>query len=115
MDQISALGGRRHPDSYREAVGNQQPTALTADKNIIKVLYRYPSTVKEAAENYSPALVASYVYDVAKAFNHFYHDNVIVDEADKETSLYRLQLARLTSEVIKECLRLLGIQAPEKM
>ena len=104
------------------AVGNQQPTAgsrqsgnLSADKNIIKVLYRYPLAVKEAAENFSPAVIANYVYEVAKAFNHFYHDNVIVDEADKNTSLYRMQLASLTAEVIKECLRLLGIVAPERM
>lgn len=101
--------------SRQLAVGNQQPNPLGADKSIIKTLYRYPAIVKEAAENFSPALVANYVYEVAKAFNHFYHDNVIVDEANKETSLYRLQLASMTSDVIRECLRLLGIEAPERM
>jgi len=101
--------------SFQLPVGSKQPSNLTADKNIIKVLYRYPSIVKEAAENLSPAVVANYAYEVAKAFNHFYHDNVIVDEADKQTSLYRLKLSAVTSEVIKECLRLLGIEAPERM
>jgi arginyl-tRNA synthetase len=96
------------------AVGNEQPN-LGAEKNIIKTLYRYTTIIKEAAENLSPAVVANYVYEVAKAFNHFYHDNVIVDEADKQTSLYRLKLSSVTSEVIKECLRLLGIDAPDRM
>ncbi len=101
--------------SMQYAAGNQQPENPTTDRSIVKVLYRYPVIVKEAAENFSPAVVANYVYEVAKAFNHFYHDNVIVDEADKNTSLYRMQLASLTAEVIKECLRLLGILAPERM
>jgi arginyl-tRNA synthetase len=96
------------------AVGNEQPN-LGAEKNIIKTLYRYPAVVREAAENLSPAVVANYVYEVTKAFNHFYHENVIVDDTDKPTSLYRLKLSALTSEVIKECLRLLGIEAPERM
>jgi arginyl-tRNA synthetase len=99
----------------QQAGGKDRSGELNADKNIIKVIYRYPAIIKEAAENFSPAVVANYVYEVAKAFNHFYHDNVIVDEADKATSLYRLQLATLTSEVIRECLRLLGIEAPERM
>ncbi len=85
------------------------------EKSLVKTIYRFPLIVKEAAENFSPALIANYVYEVAKSFNHFYHDHVIVDEADKETSLYRLQLASLTSEVIKECLRMMGIDAPERM
>ncbi|CAN5353115.1 arginine--tRNA ligase [soil metagenome] len=128
---VSRKGEKVFGKSQRSTVDSQQPgdngqqstvegrqaTAenLGADKQIIKVLYRYPVAVKEAAENFSPAVVASYVYDVAKAFNHFYHDNVIVDEANKETSLYRMQLASVTAGVIKECLRLLGIQAPERM
>ncbi|MCX6273693.1 MAG: arginine--tRNA ligase [Bacteroidetes bacterium] len=99
----------------QQEANDQHAGNLTADKNVIKVLYRYPAIVKEAAENFSPAVVANYVYEVAKSFNHFYHDNVIVDEADKNTSLYRMQLASLTAEVIKECLRLLGIVAPERM
>ena len=102
-------------NSRQSAVDSQQPESLGTDKQIIKVLYRYPAIVKEAAENFSPAVIANYVYEVAKAFNHFYHDNVIVDEADKAISVYRLQLASLTAEVIKECLRLLGISSPEKM
>lgn len=102
-------------DNLQLAVASQQPTDLSTDKNIIKTLYKYGAVVKEAAENFSPAVIANYVYEVAKVFNHFYHDNVIVDEADKDTSLYRLKLADVTSGVIKECLRLLGIESPERM
>ena len=44
------------------------------------MIYQYPHAVSEAAENYSPAVIANYVYELAKAYNHFYHDHVIVDE-----------------------------------
>ena len=114
------IDGQSTVDSRQSTESSPQrsfhiPHMLGRDKNIIKSLYRYPAIVNEAAQNFSPALIANYVYEVAKAFNHFYHDNIIVDENDEKTSLYRLQLASATAGVIKECLRLLGIEAPERM
>ena len=88
---------------------------IGAEKDLIKILYKYPSTIQDAADTLSPSLVANYVYEVAKTFNHFYHNNIIVDEENKDVSLYRLNLSGLTASVIKECLRLLGIEAPERM
>ncbi len=87
----------------------------TEEKFLIKLIYKYPDTVLEAGESHSPAIVANYVYDVAKAYNHFYHENVIVDENDSETSSFRLNLSEITSEVIREALSLLGIGVPERM
>ncbi len=85
------------------------------EKSLIHLIYLYPQTVREAGENYSPALVANYVYEVAKAYNHFYHDHVIVDESQLETSSFRLKISELTSSVIKQSMNLLGINVPERM
>jgi len=99
------------PNNKHQTINN----ALSGEKDLIKILYQYPAIIKEAAVSLSPALVANYVYEVAKAYNHFYHDHIIVDEANKDVSLYRLALSNLTAAVIKECLRLLGIEATERM
>jgi arginyl-tRNA synthetase len=85
------------------------------EKDLVKLLYRYPSVINEAAASHSPALVANYVYEAAKSFNHFYHDHVIIDEANLPTSAFRLRLSELTSSIIKECMHLLGIEVPERM
>jgi arginyl-tRNA synthetase len=85
------------------------------EKELLKHLYRYPAIIAEAATSHSPALVANYVYETAKSFNHFYHDHVIVDETNTVASNFRLKLSEITSAVIKECMRLLGIEVPERM
>ncbi len=85
------------------------------EKQLIKNIYLYPTIVKEAAKNLSPAVIANYVYELAKAFNHFYHDHVIVDENEKDVSIFRLKLSDLTSSIIKQNMKLLGIEVPERM
>jgi len=85
------------------------------EKALLRLLNKYPAIVREAGDFHSPALVANYVYEVAKAYNHFYHDHVIVDELVPDISSFRLNLSEVTSEVIREALFLLGIHAPERM
>ena len=85
------------------------------EKSLIHLTYLYPQTVRDAGENYSPALIANYVYEVAKAYNHFYHDHVIVDESQIEVSSFRLLISELTSSVIRQSMDLLGIKVPERM
>jgi arginyl-tRNA synthetase len=85
------------------------------EKNLVRLIYKYPEIVREAATGFSPAVVANYAYEVAKAYNHFYHDHVIVDASDKEISAFRLMLSRITAEVISKAMNLLGIEVPERM
>jgi len=90
-------------------------SADEAEKNLVKLLYRYPAVITEAAGVLSPAVVANYVYELAKSFNHFYHDHVIVEEAQPATSAFRLSLAAAASRVLKHGMGLLGIVVPERM
>jgi len=83
--------------------------------NLIKLLRRFSDTVSEAASGYSPALVANYCYDLSKEFNQFYHDLSILGEEDYSLRNFRLFISKVTSEVLKSGMWLLGIEMPERM
>ena len=85
------------------------------EKTLINLLYQYPKTVLAAGDNFSPALIANYCYDLAKQFNHFYQDTPIFKEEDSAKRLLRLKLSRWVSLVLRSGMALLGIDVPEKM
>ena len=85
------------------------------EKTLINLLYQYPKTVLAAGDNFSPALIANYCYDLAKQFNHFYQDTPIFKEEDAAKRLLRLKLSRWVSLVLRSGMGLLGIEVPEKM
>lgn len=80
---------------------------------IIKLLQDFSRVVKRAAENYDPSLIAKYAINLAQAFNKYYAHTRILDESPERES--RLALSYSTAVVLKEALRLLGVEAPEKM
>ena len=82
---------------------------------LIKKISIFPEIVSEAGSSYSPALIANYCYDLAKEFNQFYHDYTILGENDESKKILRLVLTENTSKVIKNGMKLLGIECPERM
>ena len=74
-----------------------------------------PAVIQQAAANYSPAMVANYVYELAKNFNSYYQDTPILKESDSNTMKFRVQLCNFVSKVIKNSMAVLGIEVPEKM
>ena len=91
------------------------PELLPKEKDIIKLLYEYPSIVKEAGISYSPALIANYIYELVKEYNGFYQELPILKNDDAEVKNFRLVLSEFTASVIKSAMWLLGIEVPEKM
>ncbi len=85
------------------------------EKELIKQIMLFPETVQLAAENYSPALIANYTYDLVKEFNSFYQQVSILGEADGLKKTLRVQLSKKVGDVIKSGFRLLGIDVPERM
>jgi arginyl-tRNA synthetase len=85
------------------------------EKSLIKLLYKYPQVLNDAASQLNPALVANYVYELAKGYNHFYHEHVVVDAENKEASAFRIQLSSVVADILKEGTNLLGITMPERM
>mgnify|MGYP001813493119 FL=1 len=85
------------------------------EKELIKQLEVYPETIQLAAENYSPALIANYTYDLVKEFNSFYQQVSILGESEEAIRTFRIQLAKKVGEVIKSAFQLLGIEVPVRM
>ena len=82
---------------------------------LIQRLTDYPSIVRNAGENFSPAVICNYAYDLACDFNSFYHDLSILNEPDSDKRALRLLLAKNVAKVIQSALSLLGIEVPERM
>ncbi|MFS4417004.1 arginine--tRNA ligase [Maribacter sp. 2307ULW6-5] len=109
LRKANKQGMDRHPE-----VGNQM-ALHPKEKELIKQLQLFPETVQLAAENYSPALIANYTYDLVKEFNSFYQQVSILGEAEADKKLLRIQLAHSVGQVIARAFGLLGIQVPERM
>ncbi|MEW6134944.1 MAG: arginine--tRNA ligase [Bacteroidota bacterium] len=85
------------------------------EKEVIRLLYEFPEVIKEAAEEMNPGNVANYCYEVARAYNQFYHNLSILHEPDESRMNFRLALSKLTATVIRNGMYLLGIEVPDQM
>jgi arginyl-tRNA synthetase len=85
------------------------------ERDLIVLLDKYPEAVKEAAKGYSPAIIANYVYELAKTYNKFYHEKSILQAEDEESKQFRLHLSASSAKVINKGMKLLGIEVPERM
>ena len=105
----------------RKAQGVQEFRSLEvqelSDKELalIQRLVDYPVAVRQAGDEFSPAVIANYAYALACDFNSFYHDHSILGEADEQKRALRLILAQTVAKVIKSAMALLGIEVPNRM
>lgn len=91
------------------------PQLETKELELIKRISNFPDVVKEAASNYSPALVANYCYELVKEYNQFYHEFPILKEIDLQKKNLRLVISETVGKVIRNGMQLLGIECPERM
>lgn len=85
------------------------------ERDVIVLLAQFPDIIQTAAESYSPAIVANYVYELAKFYNKFYQDKQILKVDDENVKQFRLQLSAATAKTINKAMKLLGIEVPERM
>ena len=97
------------PDSISGCPMNEKELEL------IKIIARYPETIREAGKEHNPGVVANYVYELVKEYNQFYHDYTIMKEENEQIRSMRLALSGMTARVIKSGMGLLGISVPERM
>jgi len=90
-------------------------TMTASERDLIILLNNYPHIIEASAKEYSPAQLANYMYDVAKIYNKFYHEEPILKAEKEEVKQFRLELSAATASVIKKGMRLLGIEVPDKM
>ncbi len=105
-----------------KAMNIQVPTSVSEDTkmndvewDIIKMLDHYKTVLKEAAQELNPGTIANYAYDLAKDFNHYYHDYSILKASNGHTLQFRLFLADQVSKHLKYAMAVLGIDVPEQM
>lgn len=85
------------------------------ERSLILQLQRFPSIIQEAAAGYDPAVLANYIYHLARAYNHFYQELPILNAEEAATCDLRLRLSSFVASVIKKGMKLLGIEVPERM
>ena len=82
---------------------------------LIQRLADFPAAVRQAGNDFSPAVIANYAYSLACDFNSFYHDYSILNEADANVRALRLALSATVAKVIRSAMALLGIEVPNRM
>lgn len=86
-----------------------------AEKDLIVILYDFEKKIKQAGEEFSPALLAQYLFDLAKEYNRFYAELSIFNESNAAIQAFRVALSSLTAKTIKSGMKLLGINVPDRM
>ena len=102
-------------NNSKEVTVIQPDTLQEKEKNLLKSITLFPFIVQDAADNYSPAVIANYVYDLVKDFNSFYQNVSILGEEDASKRHFRVALSKKIGELIAESFKMLGIQVPERM
>ena len=92
-------------------VGDLQPK----EKEIIVMMYGWPMVLNQAAENRSPAMIANFIFDMAKEFNQFYQECSILKEPDTDRRMFRLQVCDMVAALLRNASELLGIGMPNRM
>ncbi len=97
-------------------LSNSGETSLdNKEKSVLKQLALFPEIIHQASDNYSPAIIANYIYDLVKEYNSFYQSIPILAAEDDKEKIFRVQLSNKTGEVIKTAFGLMGIEVPERM
>ncbi|HOX83803.1 MAG TPA: arginine--tRNA ligase [Chryseolinea sp.] len=98
------------PNDLREVT-----TLEPAERDALQLLSQFENRVREAAKDYSPAVIANYAFDMAKAYNQFYQNIPIFNETDMAKLKFRIALSRSVASAIQKAMSMLGILVPEKM
>jgi len=100
------------------ALPNKLPNDLQLsekEESLIQMLADFAATVRQAGTDYSPSIIANYIYDLVKEYNQFYHDYSILHEKNEDTRIFRIVLSANIAKVVKLGMGLLGIEVPERM
>lgn len=85
------------------------------ERILLRDLYQYPAIVSQAGEELNPALVANYLYELARDYNQFYQEIPVLREENRRIVVFRLLLSEMVSHVLKSGMYLLGIDVPDRM
>ncbi|MGN1226640.1 MAG: arginine--tRNA ligase, partial [Candidatus Cryptobacteroides sp.] len=106
---------RKAEQENKQPALSEEVVLSAKEVRIVKLLSSYPAKLQEAADSFSPALIANFAYDLAKEFNQYYHDTAILKESDQSLLSARLALISEVAKVLSKAMGLLGIQIPDRM
>lgn len=107
-------------NKYEQAGGSLEEASIKVpvnkdEKDLMMVIGRFPAMVRNAYDELAPHKICAYIYEMANAFNHFYHETKILTEEDADKKAGYIALLKLTKEILETCIDLLGFDAPERM
>ena len=91
------------------------PAVNAGQKNLMLSLAKFNATIESAYEESAPHKICAYIYELANAFNGFYHDTKILSEENEELKKSYISLLVLTKEILEACIDMLGFSAPDRM
>lgn len=91
------------------------PADTESEKSLMLSLSQFAAAVRGAYEECAPHRICAYIYELANAFNHFYHENSILNQEDEKKQASFVRLLNLTKKVLEQSIDLLGFEAPERM
>ncbi len=100
------------------AIPSQLPTGVVLsekEEGLIQLVADFAAVVKQAGTDYSPSIIANYIYELVKEYNQFYHDFSILREENQELKLFRLTLSANVAKVVRLGMALLGMEVPDRM
>ena len=110
--RIDDKSEKANQEGIKSGLSDSPPNREISD--IEKLLYRFPEIVERAGEEYEPHYIATYLFELAQAFNSYYGNNKIADKTD-ENAPYKVALTEAVAQIIKNGLNLLGIESPERL
>ena len=113
--RISSILRKADDESFDGIKGNGALLVNDDEKTLVKAIADFPEAVRKAAEGYDPSIIAASLYDAAKTFSHYYHDNQILKAETKELSLSRIKLVKALLQMMKNGFALLNIPYLETM
>ena len=107
-------------NKYKESGKSLENLVITgarsdSEKALMLEVTKYNAVIENAYEEIAPHKICAYIYDLANAFNRFYHETKILAEADEEVQKSYIELLALTQKVLESCIDILGFEAPERM
>ncbi len=101
---------------YKSACSNSEHLTLNSKEvALVQRLSEYPSVVRQAGQDFSPALICNYAYALAQDFNSFYHDYSVLNEPDEKLRSFRISLSSVVARTLRHAVALLGIEMPDRM
>ncbi len=107
---------KKYQESKKSAEGKEiLPPHTDSEKALMLEIAKFNGAMENAFEELAPHKVCSYIYDMANALNHFYHETKIMAEEDEQVQAGYIRLLELTKDILETCIDMLGFSAPDRM